>query len=158
MTRPTAYIETTVIGHLVGRMLSDPIVAGRQTVTRQWWPSAIAKYRCFVSKVVADECAAGDPDAAKERLEVLDTLEFIAALPSVDDLARRLIEEFAVPKTEPRDAVHISLAAINGIEYLVSWNFKHIVNPTTRSAIEQVCRDAGFVPPMICTPDELMEA
>ncbi len=158
MTKPTAYIETTVIGHLVGRMLTDPIVAGRQTVTRQWWPSAIAKYRCFVSKVVADECGAGDPDAAKERLEVLDSLEFIAASQSVDDLARKLIEELAVPKTEPRDAVHISLAAVNGLEYLVSWNFKHIVNPTTRSAIERVCRDAGFVPPMICTPDELMEA
>lgn len=158
MTRPTAYIETTVIGHLVGRMLADPIVAGRQAVTRQWWPIAIAKYRFFVSRVVADECAAGDADAARERLEVLDSLEFIATSPSVDELAGKLIEEFAIPKTEPRDAIHISLAAVNGLEYMVSWNFKHIVNPTTRSAIERVCRDSGFVPPMICTPDELMEA
>jgi predicted nucleic acid-binding protein len=157
MTRPTAYIETTVIGHLVGRMLADPIVAGRQTVTRQWWPTALAKYRLFVSKVVADECAAGNPDAAKDRLEVLDSLEFIATSPPVDELARKLIEGFAVPRTEPRDAVHISLAATNGLEYLVSWNFKHIVNPTTRLAIERVCREAGFEPPIICTPDELME-
>lgn len=158
MSRPTAYIETTVIGHLVGRMLAEPIVAGRQTVTRQWWPTAIVKYRFFVSKVVADECAAGDPDAAGERLAVLDSLEFLATSPSVDELAGKLISKFAVPKTEPRDAIHISLAAVNGVEYLVSWNFKHIVNPTTRSAIERICRDAGFVPPMICTPDELMEA
>ena len=158
MSRPTAYIETTVIGHLVGRMLAEPIVAGRQTVTRQWWPTAIVKYRFFVSKIVADECAAGDPDAADERLAVLDSLEFLATSPSVDELAGKLISKFAVPKTEPRDAIHISLAAVNGVEYLVSWNFKHIVNPTTRSAIERVCRDAGFVPPMICTPDELMEA
>lgn len=158
MARPTAYIETTVIGHLVGRILADPIVAGRQTVTRQWWPTAIAQYRLIVSKVVADECAAGDSEAAKERLAVLDSLEFIATSPSVDELARRLMSEFAVPKTEPRDAVHISLAAVNGLEYLVTWNFKHIVNPTTRSAIERVCRDAGFVPPMICTPDELWES
>jgi hypothetical protein len=158
MAKSTAYIETTVIGHLVGRILGDPIVAGRQTVTRQWWPTAVTKYRFFVSRVVADECAAGDPDAAKERLDILDSLEFIATSPSVDKLAHKLIEGFAVPKTEPRDAVHISLAAVNGLEYLVSWNFKHIVNPTTRSAIERVCRDAGFVPPIICTPDELMEA
>ena len=157
MAIPTAYIETTVIGHLVGRILADPIVAGRQTVTRQWWPAASARYRFFVSKMVADECAAGDSDAAKERLAVLDSLEFLSTSPSVDELARKLIEGFAVPKTEPRDAVHISLAAVNGIEYLISWNFKHIVNPTTRSAIERICRDAGFVPPMICTPDELLE-
>lgn len=158
MASPTAYIETTVIGHLVGRVLGDPIVAGRQAVTRRWWPTAVTKYRFFVSKVVVDECAAGDPDAAKERLDILDSLEFIATSPSVDELAHRLIERFAVPKTEPRDAIHISLAAVNGLEYMVSWNFKHIVNPTTRTAIERVCRDAGFVPPIICTPDELMEA
>ena len=157
MANPTAYIETTVIWHFVGRILADPIVAGRQTVTRQWWPTAIVNFRFFVSKVVADECAAGDPEAAEERLAVLDSLEFIASSPSVDELAHKLIEEFAVPKTEPRDAVHISVAAVNGLEYLVSWNFKHIVNPTTRSAIERVCRDVGFVPPIICTPDELSE-
>lgn len=109
MVRPTAYIETAVIGHLVGRVLADPIVAGRQTVTRQWWPTAITKYRFFVSKVVADECAAGAPEAAKERLEILDSLEFVATSPFVDDLAHRLIERFAVPKSEPRDVIHISL-------------------------------------------------
>ncbi len=158
MSQQTAYIETTIIGHLVGRLLNDPIVAGRQTVTRIWWPSAVEKYRFFVSKVVADECSFGDPEAATERLAALESLEFVSTSPAVDELARRLIDNFAVPKTEPRDAVHISLAAIHGLEYLVSWNFKHIVNPTTRSAIERVCRDAGFVPPIICTPDELMEA
>jgi len=157
MTRPTAYIETTVIGHLVGRILADPIVAGRQVVTRQWWPTAKEKYRLFVSKVVADECASGDPEAADERLAALESLEFIATSSAVDKLAHQLMEKHAVPKTEPRDAVHISLAAVNGLEYLVSWNFKHIVNPTTRAAIERICRDAGFVPPIICTPDELME-
>ena len=116
------------------------------------------EHRLFVSKVVADECAAGDADVAKERLEALNSLEFIATSPSVDELARRLIDGRVVPETEPRDAVHISLAAVNGLEYSVSWNFKHIVNPTTRSAIERVCHDAGFAPPMICTLDELMEA
>ena len=139
-------------------MQTELIVAGRQTVTRIWWPLAVKKYRLFVSTVVADECASGDPDAAAERLDVLGKLEFVATTPQVDDLARQLIDNFAVPKNEPRDAVHISLAAVHGLEYLVSWNFKHIVNPTIRSAIERVCRNAGYEPPIICTPDELMEA
>jgi predicted nucleic acid-binding protein len=118
----------------------------------------LTKYRSFVSKVVADECAAGDAAAAKERLQILNSLEFVAASPSVDELAHKLIAGLAVPRSEPRDAVHISLAAVHGLEYLISWNFKHIVNPNTRSAIERVCRDAGLVPPIICSPDELMEA
>ena len=94
---------------------------------------------------------------AEERLAVLESLEFVAISPAAEELARKLIAEHAIPKTEPRDAIHISIAAVNGLEYLVSWNFKHIVNPVTRSAIEQICEAAGYAPPIICTPDELLE-
>jgi hypothetical protein len=157
MSKPTVYVETTVIGHLVGRILPDPVVAGRQTVTRNWWPVAAKKHRLFVSRLVADECAAGDAEAAIERLAVLDSLEFLAASTDADELAKQLIAGRAIPETEPRDAAHVSLAAINGIQYLVTWNFKHIANAATRVAIESVCRKAGYEPPIICTPDELSE-
>ena len=157
MPQPTVYVETTVIGHLVGRILADPVVAGRQTVTRQWWPEAEKKYRLLVSRLVADECGGGDAVAAAERLAVLNSLEFLAASAEADILAEQLIDGNAIPKTEPRDAAHISLATVHGIEYLVTWNFKHIANPTTRTAIESICRRAGYDPPIICTPDELLE-
>ena len=158
MTKPTVYIETTVFGHLIGRMQTDPVVAGRQTVTREWWTLASTNYRLLVSQLVADECGSGDTEAAAERLAVLDSLEFVQASDDADDLARQLIAAGAIPATEPRDALHISLAAVNGIEYLVTWNFRHIANATTRYQIEQVCRNAGLEPPTICTPDELSEA
>ena len=157
MTKPTAYVETTVIGHLVGRMLVDAVVAGRQKVTRQWWLSATSTYRLFASRLVVDECGAGDRDAAAERLAILDSLEFLAASSDANRLAEKLIAGHAIPETEPRDALHISLAAVNGMEYLVTWNFKHIANATARTAIEMICRNAGFEPPIICTPDELSE-
>ncbi|MEK6257123.1 MAG: type II toxin-antitoxin system VapC family toxin [Planctomycetota bacterium] len=157
MTQSTVYVETTVIGHLVGRILKDPVVAGRQTVTRQWWPIAMTKHRLFVSRLVADECGAGDAKAAAERLAVLNSLEFLAASAEVDKLAEQFIAGHAIPETEPRDAAHIALAAVHGIDYLVTWNFKHIANPSTRAAIECICRNAGYAPPIICTPDELAE-
>jgi hypothetical protein len=157
MALSTVYVETTVIGHLVGRILADPIVAGRQQVTRLWWPTAQIKHRLFVSRLVADECGAGDPSAAAERLLVMKSLEFLTASPESDTLAEQLIAGRAIPATEPRDAAHVSLAAVSGIEYLVTWNFKHIVNPATRAAIESICRQAGYRPPIICTPDELRE-
>ncbi len=158
MTKQSAYIETTVIGHLTGRILDDPIIAGRQRVTRLWWPDALARYDLFVSTIVADECSAGNADAAKERLEIVNSLVFLPASPLIDELAAELIGKHAVPATEPRDALHIAVAAVNGIEYLVSWNFKHIVNPNTRARIERVCEGCGYAPPMICTPDELLES
>lgn len=156
-SKTTVYVETTVIGHLVGRLATDPVVAGRQIVTRDWWPAAIQRHRLFISKFVIDECAAGDPTAAAERLFVLDALEFLDADGEALDLARRLVSGNAIPATELRDAAHISIAAARGIQYLVTWNFKHIANPSTRAAIERICADAGFVPPDICTPDELAE-
>ena len=157
MTQSTVYVETTVIGHLVGRILADPVVAGRQTVTRQWWPTATKIHRLLVSRLVADECGAGDAEAAAERLAVLDSLEFLAASVEADELAAQLIAGHAIPITEPRDAAHISLAAVHEVDYLVTWNFKHIANPATREAIESICRSAGYRPPIICTPDELAE-
>ena len=157
MTKPTVYVEITVIGHLVGRMLADPVVAGRQMATRNWWPTATTTYRLFVSRLVIDECGAGDDTAASERLAVVDSLEFLTASVQAEKLAAELVAGHAIPDTEPRDAAHISLAAVNGIEYLVTWNFKHIANAMTRGAIESVCRSTGYEPPIICTPDELSE-
>ena len=157
MAISSVYVETTVIGHLVGRLLADPIVGGRQIVTRQWWPMAQAKHRLFVSRLVADECGAGDVAAAAERLLIVNSMEFLKASPEADRLARQLVAGHAIPATEPRDAAHVSLAAVNGIQYLVTWNFRHIANPATRAAIESICRNAGFRPPAICTPDELKE-
>jgi hypothetical protein len=157
MTNQSAYIETTVIGHLTGRILDDPIIAGRQRVTRLWWPNAFARYDFFESSIVADECSAGNADAATERLEIVNSLAFLPLSSLVDELAAELIRKHAVPVTEPRDALHIAVSAVNGIEYLVSWNFKHIVNPNTRARIERVCESCGYASPMICTPDELLE-
>jgi predicted nucleic acid-binding protein len=152
----TVYIETTVIGHLVGRDHPNPVIAGRQTVTRAWWSTASSTYRLFVSQLVIEECSAGDVEAAAERLDALRFVERLAATVDVDSLARALTEAGAVPASEPRDAFHIAIAAVNGVKYLVTWNFKHIANAAMREPIESVCRAAGFEPPIICTPDELL--
>ena len=152
----TVYIETTVIGHVAGRVHRDPLVAARQQVTRIWWRDDAAKYSVFISQLVLDECADGDPSAAAERLEVVKDIDLIDSSDEVDALAAALIAGNALPASEPRDAFHIAIAAVNGVKYLVTWNFKHIANASLRSRIEQICRNAGCEPPIICTPDELM--
>lgn len=158
MTLPTVYLETTVIGHVVGRIHHDPVIAGRQTVTREWWATSAKQFNLFVSQLVADECGSGDAAVAAERLAVVDSLKFLDASTHADKLTAQLLAGHAIPGTEPRDAAHISLAAVHGIQYLVTWNFKHIANPATRATIESICRSAGYDPPIICTPDALLEA
>lgn len=149
----TIYIETTIVGHIAGRIHRDPLAAARQQVTRDWWQ---CDARVFVSQLVIDECSDGDPSAAAERLDVMKDLDLIDSSADVDSLAKALITGRAVPESEPRDAFHIAIAAVNGVKYLVTWNFKHIANASLRKRIEQICRASGFEPPIICTPDELM--
>ena len=156
--KSTVYVETTVIGHIAGELQIDPITAGRQAVSRKWWETAAERYRLFVSDLVVDECTDGDPIPAAERLTLLEPLETLDGAEEIDQLAKLLIAGHAVPASEARDATHISFAAVYGIEYLVSWNFKHIVNSSTRPKIEEVCRRAGFRAPKLCTPEELLEA
>lgn len=151
----TVYVETTVVGNLAGRVHPDSIIAGRQAVTRRWWATATSRYRLLISQLVRDECAKGDPTAAQERLEKIDPLPLLNITGQVRGLADALTSANAVPPGEPRDALHIAVAAVHGVQYLVTWNFKHIANAAMRGRIESVCRDAGYEPPIICTPEEL---
>ena len=157
MNTLTVYVETTVIGHIAARQQSDIVVAARQLSSQRWW-TARDGYELVVSQIVVDECSAGDTWAASERLELIAGIPILAVSPEAEHLAEHLILGNGVPASEPRDALHISIAAVNGIRYLVTWNFRHIANAETRVVIEQICRDNGYVPPLICTPDELMGA
>jgi hypothetical protein len=152
----SVYLETTVVGHIAGRLHADPLVAARQQVTRNWWLNDASGFALYISQLVLDECAAGDPTAAAERSAVVNGLDLLESSDDVDALADALISGRAIPSSEPRDAFHIAISAVNGIQYLLTWNFKHIANASLRSSIERICRDAGYEPPIICTPDELM--
>src|SRR6266568_2594267 len=97
----TVYIETTVVGHIAGRLHPDPLIAGRQNLTRRWWPKASIQYRLLVSQLVRDECSGGDPAAAKERLDVIEALGMLEITATVRDLVDRLIAARAIPASEP---------------------------------------------------------
>ena len=93
----------------------DPLVAARQHATRNWWQVAAANYRVLISQLVLDECAGGDPVAATERLDAIKEIDLIDSSDDVDMLAEALIAGNAIPSTEPRDAFHIAISAVNGI-------------------------------------------
>ncbi len=155
MTKPTVYLETTVIGHLAARVQSNIVVAARQLASQSWW-NVRNNYEVFVSQIVIDECCAGDPIAASERQTLIHGIAVLEIKPEAEALAMALTDQSGIPKSEPRDALHIAIAAVGGLQYLLTWNFRHIANPNTRGLIARICEDAGYVPPIICSPDELM--
>jgi len=155
--KPTAYIETTVISYLTAWPSRDVVIAGHQQITREWWQTAADRFELVASQLVVDEASAGDPDAASERLAALNSVTLLDATDEALELARQLIEAGAIPEKAAEDAAHIAVAVTNGVEFMVTWNCRHIANASMRSRIESVCRNAGYEPAIICTPDELME-
>ena len=155
---PTAYIETSVVSYLTARPSRDVVVAAYQEVTREWWRDAAGRFDLVASELVRAECAGGDSAAARDRLKAIEGIALLTAGGDAEELARRLVDLGAVPREAAADAAHIAIAAANGAAYLVAWNFRHIANAAMRVRIESACREAGYEPPVICTPNELMEA
>ena len=155
--KPKVYIETTVISYLTAQPARDVVIAGHQQSTRDWWKNAADRFELVASQLVLTEAGAGDPEAARARLAALNSLTLLDATEEALELAQQLVNAGVVPAKAAEDAAHIAIAVVNGIEYLVTWNYRHIANATIRSQIETVCRNAGFEPTIICTPDELME-
>lgn len=155
--RPKLYVETTVISYLVARPSNDASLVYRQQITRQLWEECADDYEFVVSDIVISEILRGDAETAQRRFDVVANLTILDISPDVDKLTQDLIDAGAVPHQARSDAQHITFAAVNSIDYLVSWNYKHIVNEIKRQLINEVCHAAGFQSPTICTPIEIIE-
>ncbi len=149
------YVETTVISYLTAWPSKDELIKQDQAATKSWWVSCREDYELYVSEMVLDEAKRGDPQAAAERLEVLKSLPILRRTQSARKLARQFVKEGAIPETERADAMHVAIAATSGMDYLVTWNLRHIKNSVKRIEIEKTCRKAGFKVPVILTPREM---
>ncbi len=154
--KPKVYIETSVISYLTAKLNRDVVIMAHQQLTTEWWNKR-DEYDLYISELVIEEASSGDEAAAKMRLEALHKIPYL--LKSVDDveqLARHLVEQRAIPKKAEGDAIHIAYAAYYGLDYLLTWNCKHIANAHLRRAITTSVRNMGCEIPIICTPEELL--
>ena len=153
--KPTVYVETTVPSYLTAWPSRDLVRAGQQQITRDWWNHR-NEYELRVSSLVLAECGAGDADAAAERLVALAGVPILELSADAEALAAILMRDVPLPEKAATDALHVAVAAVNGVEYLATWNCTHIANAVLRPKIEAVCRREGYEPPVICTPQELL--
>ena len=155
--KPKVYIETTVISYLVARPSNNVMVSDRQQATRRLWEEYSDVFEFVTSEIVLGEAERGDPREAQRRTTLLDNLTELRLSPEATALAHKLIDAGAVPLQSLSDAQHIAIAVVHNVEYLASWNYKHIVNETKRQHITDVCLAAGHQPTTLCTPEALME-
>ncbi|MBS4099065.1 MAG: type II toxin-antitoxin system VapC family toxin [Sulfuricella sp.] len=153
--KQTVYIETSVISYLAARMSRDLVVAGHQQITQEWWELR-DDCELHASRLVVVEAMKGDHGASARRLELLHGIPHLAMTPQVETLVVALMEAAALPEKAVEDAFHIALATVHGMDFLLTWNCKHIANAIKRGVIERVCEMAGYAMPVICTPEELL--
>lgn len=154
--KPKVYIETSIPSYLTAWRSRDLVVAGNQETTKEWWDRR-NDFALHVSQFVLAEAASGDPNAAAARLKALEDIPEIDITEEVVSIAEKLLSDAGLPSKARIDALHIATAAIGGMDYLLTWNCAHIANPALRFKIETVIRSFGYEPPIICTPQELLE-
>lgn len=154
--KPSVYLETSIIGYIASRPGRDIITAANQQVSREWWDNHRDRFELYLSQAVIKECSKGDPVAAQERLRLLDGISHLEVTRPVQKLAKTLSRSVSLPAKAKVDALHMAVAAVHGMEYLLTWNCAHIANAEFHDRLVEACEAAGFDLPKICTPQQLM--
>jgi len=153
---PKIYLETTVISYLAARPSKDLITAAHQQLTQEWWQDRRQDFDLFSSQLVVQESSAGDVVTAQSRLQLLSGIPLLVVNQACVSLGRALVERGPIPEKAAVDALHIAIATVHGMDYLLTWNCKHIANAEMQTAVNRICRNAGYEPPVTCTPEELL--
>jgi hypothetical protein len=152
----TVYIETSIVSYLTSRPGRDIRVAAWQEITTQWWEQERSRYELFTSELVVAEAGGGDEEAAERRLDRLKSIPELRIDDRIRQFAARLIADGGVPHEAQADALHIAMASVHELDYLLTWNCRHIDNAATKPVIRSICAIVGYPCPEICTPLELL--
>ena len=156
MHKKTVYIETSIVSYLTARPTADLLAAAWQKVTLDWWEMRRRAFELYTSEVTVQEARRGDREASARRLAALADIPLLPIPHEASALASALLEGRALPAKAANDALHVAVAAVQGINYLLTWNYRHIDNAETKPVIQDVCARQGHAAPEICTPRELM--
>ena len=111
-----------------------------------------------MSQLVLDEAGAGNEEAAAERLGLLDGIPLLDVTnPQIDPIADALLAAHLLPDKARSDAMHVATATVHRVDYLLTWNCKHIANAETLPGVYRLLTDMGYSPPLIVTPEEFSE-
>jgi len=153
--KASVYIETSVISYHEARTSRDLVVAARQTITQEWWLESKQLFDIYISVLVVEEAKSGDAVAAEKRLSFISQIPVLEVNSDAESLASMLVEKNLLPANSAEDALHIALATVHGMDFILTWNFRHINNAEMKTKIVTAIEDWGFESPVICSPEEL---
>lgn len=135
---------------------SHVVTAARQILTRRWWEAERQNYDLVVSQYVIDEASCGDPKLASERLRALEGIPLLPGSSEIPGIASAIMGLGVLPAKAEVDALHIAAVVHHRINYLLTWNCKHIANAKILPRIHRLLADSNLPIPIICTPEEML--
>lgn len=156
MDKPTLYMETTIPSYLLAEPSRDLLVVTRQEITRAWWQRDHKRFIISISDVVLEEANKGDRRAAKKRGDFLEQFPVLLATPEVQQIANLYFLEHIVPSGKAADAAHLAFASVYQVQFLCTWNFKHLANAFALRRLRALNERQGLFTPHVCTPEELL--
>ena len=154
----TVYIETTIPSYLISKLSRDIFVLSHQEITKNWWNNHRKEYSLFTSKIVVEEILRGDPELSKKRKSLLSGIPVLDVTEKIENLAKNYFEFLGIPKKSILDSFHLAIAVYNEIDFLLTWNCKHLANAYTRRKLADYNIKFGYKIPDICTPEELIKS
>jgi len=152
------YLETSFMFYLTGRSTTDAKIAADQAYTRRWWLEEGPKCALYTSPFVIIESNDRDPEYVDKRNEkISETLLLPVDVPLISEIAEKLLAMAALPRNEVTDAQHIATAAVHGMDYLLSWNCRHLANPHAFPRTKKIVESFGVHCPLILTPRSYLE-
>jgi hypothetical protein len=152
----SVYIESTIPSYLTAQTSANLVASARILLTQKWWESESQKYQLYISDVVLAECTVGDPAAVARRSDILRGLPVLENTGECQHLAEAIYENLRLPAKAKYDAFHLAIACYHEVDYLLSWNFKHIVNASLIRKLREITEAFQYELPQICTPEELI--
>jgi hypothetical protein len=152
----TVYIETSIVSHATAWPSSNPATAVLQDQAKRWMSEQRSKFIVVTSRLVLDEAAKGDPDAAKRRLAMLADIPVLDPNPDVETVVEQLVSRSLIPETARLDASHVATAALAGVQFLLTQNCRHIANATMLPRVYRLLDELGLPGLLIYTPAEFL--
>lgn len=156
MSLKKLYLETTIPSYLLAKPSRDILVLGRQEITRRWWKRDHAAFSVFISDLVLSESSSGDKKAAEKRRNFLSAFPLLELNADVEHLAQLYIDDGIVPPGSAGDATHLAYASIHEMDFLCTWNFRHLANAFALLRLRKFNEKFGIFVPHVCTPEELL--
>lgn len=153
----SVYLETTVISYLAARPSRDIIVAGHQEATREWWEGSRNRYAIYISDAVMLEIERGDKDAVARRKELVREIKVLTLTSEVEQLIVEYGVGLGLRGKAKADVAHLAFAVAYEIDFLATWNMKHIASIETMHRFQELNEASGRMSPTIVTPESLIE-